>query len=264
MQTSEREVIGLIPAAGEAKRIAPIPCSKELFPVGFSAPSDQGVPLPKVACQYLIESMRTSGVENVFCVLREGKWDIPAYLQDGRALNVNLAYLMMGRPFGVPFTLDQAYPFVRDALIVCGFPDILFRPTDAFVHLLGRQAETGAEIVLGLFPTDRPQKVDMVEIDAHGRVRDIVIKPTQTSLRYTWLIAAWTPAFTSYMHSHVCGISNMEQDEPASGRSEIFLGDVIRSAIRDDMSVDTVNFAAGEYLDIGTSDDLSRAVRGTW
>lgn len=253
-----------MPAAGEAKRIAPIPCSKELFPVGFLAPSNPGAALPKVACQYLIESMRSSGVQNVFCVLREGKWDIPTYLQDGRGLNVNLAYLMMGRPFGVPFTLDQAYPFVRDALIVCGFPDILFRPADAFVHLLERQADTQAEIVLGLFPTDRPQKVDMVELDARSRVCDIVIKPTQTSLRYTWLIAAWTPAFTWYMHSHLCAMSQMELDELIAGRSEIFLGDVIRSAIRDNMQVEAVRFDAGEYLDIGTPDDLLRAVRGTW
>jgi hypothetical protein len=32
-----REVIGLIPAGGQATRIAPLPCSKELYPVGFSS-----------------------------------------------------------------------------------------------------------------------------------------------------------------------------------------------------------------------------------
>ena len=39
MNTTEdkinREVVGLIPAAGEAKRIGPLLCSKELYPVGF-------------------------------------------------------------------------------------------------------------------------------------------------------------------------------------------------------------------------------------
>ena len=34
-QTSQREIIGVIPAAGRATRLGPLPCSKELFPVGF-------------------------------------------------------------------------------------------------------------------------------------------------------------------------------------------------------------------------------------
>jgi len=29
------EVVGIIPASGRATRIAPLPCSKELYPVGF-------------------------------------------------------------------------------------------------------------------------------------------------------------------------------------------------------------------------------------
>ena len=29
------EVVGLVPAAGMAKRLQPFPCSKEVYPVGF-------------------------------------------------------------------------------------------------------------------------------------------------------------------------------------------------------------------------------------
>jgi glucose-1-phosphate thymidylyltransferase len=58
-----------------------------------------------------------------------------------------------------------------------GFPDIIFQPEDAFVQLLARQASTKAGIVLGLFPTDQPQKVDMVDLDDDGRIRLIEIKP---------------------------------------------------------------------------------------
>ena len=29
------DIVGVIPAAGRGKRIAPLPCSKELYPVGF-------------------------------------------------------------------------------------------------------------------------------------------------------------------------------------------------------------------------------------
>ena len=190
-----REVIGLVPAGGRATRIEPLPCSKELYPIGFR-PVNGGL-RPKVICHYLLEKMRVAGISKVYIVLREGKWDIPAYLGDGSPLDIHIAYLMMGLPFGVPYTLDQAYPFVRDAVVTFGFPDILFQPNDGFVKLLAYQATREADILLGLFPTDEPHKVDMVDLHDHGKVRQIVIKPRQTQLRYTWGIAVWTPAFHS-------------------------------------------------------------------
>jgi len=40
-------------------------------------------------------------------------------------LDMNLGYLIMRLPFLAFPTLDQAYPFVQNALITLGFPDIL-------------------------------------------------------------------------------------------------------------------------------------------
>ena len=50
-----KEFIGVVPAAGQAVRISPIPCSKEIYPIGFSATSPEGTVHPKVAGQYLLE-----------------------------------------------------------------------------------------------------------------------------------------------------------------------------------------------------------------
>ena len=50
-----REIIGLIPASGGATRLQPIPCSKELLPVGFRQLSN-GNPAPKVISQNLLEA----------------------------------------------------------------------------------------------------------------------------------------------------------------------------------------------------------------
>ncbi len=52
------DVVGLVPAAGEAKRLGKLPCSKELFPVGFHRVGDGGQVNPKVVSQYLLEKMR--------------------------------------------------------------------------------------------------------------------------------------------------------------------------------------------------------------
>jgi glucose-1-phosphate thymidylyltransferase len=77
-------------------------------------------------------------------------------------LNMNMGYLIISLPFGAAYTLDQAYPFVQDAVVAMGFPDILFQPDDAFVRLLARLEASNADVVLGLFPTEEPQKAGMV------------------------------------------------------------------------------------------------------
>ena len=208
-----------------------------------------------------------AGITKVYIVLRQGKWDIPAYLGDGTMLGMHLAYLMMHLPFGAPYTLDQAYPFMQDSLVALGFPDVIFQPDDAFVQLLGRQAATNADVVLGLFPAYQPQKCDMVDVDNEGRVRRIVIKPLETHLRYTWMIAVWTPVFTRFMHEYLSAIYKVSERDDAGNNAleqrELFVGDVIQAAIHDDLRVEAVLFPDDTYLDIGTPDDLVKAVRTT-
>jgi len=252
-----REVIGLIPAAGTASRIAPLPCSKELYPVGFRSVNGGNEIRPKVVTHYLLEKMRLANITKVFVILREEKWDIPRYFGDGQMLDMNIAYLMMDLPYGAPFTLDQAYPFVKDALVALGFPDIIFEPDDAYNKILLKQAETNADIVLGLFPASNPHKTDMVELDENGKVRALHIKPEHTQLTYTWQIAVWTPAFTDYLHNYV---SDRKESDNLEHQKELFVGDVIQAAIEDKIRIDSVLFKDGKCLDIGTPEDLMKAL----
>lgn len=259
------ETLGLIPAGGSASRIAPIPCSKELFPIGFRKADENQAACPKVVSHYLLEKMRTAGITKAYLILRKGKWDIPAYFGDGKILNMHLAYLMMDLPFGVPYTIDQAYPFVQEKMVAFGFPDIIFQPDDAFVRLRTRQAESNADVVLGLFPTHQPQNADMVDLDADGRVREIQIKPARTHLRYAWIIAFWNSVFTHFMHEYIMRIRNVNAQHENSGRlgtpNELFIGDVLQAAIDNQLRIKTVTFPNHTYLDIGTAENLLEAFR---
>lgn len=259
------KVVGVIPAAGQGSRIAPLPCSKELYPIGFRpVESGEGV-RPKVVCHYLLDKMRLAGVTEVFIVLRHGKWDIPAYLGDGRIASMNIAYLMMRLPWGPPFTLDQAYAFVQNDTVVFGFPDILFQPDDAFVQLLDRRAASGADVVLGLFPAHNPQYMDMVEIDAAGHVQRLDFKPHRTTLRYAWVCAVWGSAFTQFIHDYVRQVlskaSSRGQQMTESSDPDLSVGTVIQAAIEKGLQVDGVSFPEGTYLDIGTPEGLAEAMK---
>ena len=261
------DVFGLIPAAGQATRLGHLPCSKEIYPVGFQLQGADGSLFPEVACHCLLQSLRVAGVTRVFIILRNEKWDIPAYLGDGAQLDMHIGYLLMGLPYGCPYTLDQAWPFVQNKRVALGFPDVIFRPANAFVRLLMRQEQTGADVVLGLFPSDRPHKMDMVDVDSTGRVRRIMIKPKRTKLSYSWLLAVWTPMFSNFMHDYLAagdphgprkdGVKPEREKPP-----ELHLGDVFKAWMKRGFPVEAESFSNGCCIDVGTVEDLKRVVSG--
>jgi glucose-1-phosphate thymidylyltransferase len=263
-QNDFHDIIGVVPAAGTGSRLGRLPCSKELLPVLLQN-NHTGKQMPgKVVSHCLLERMQRAKVSKVFVILRKGKWDIPAYFGDGKNLGISLAYLMMDLPFGVPYTVDQAFPFVKDSLVVFGFPDILFEPVDAFEQLLGRQNDSGSDIVLGIYQADQPHHMDMVDIDNHGCVKRIDVKPASTNLHYTWIIAAWTPVFTSFMHDYVTEQkAKLDKDYPSQScmkDKELHLGHVIDSAIHNGIQIGAVIFSKDMYLDIGNPKNFQKAL----
>ncbi|MEP6889454.1 MAG: sugar phosphate nucleotidyltransferase [Nitrospirota bacterium] len=255
------DIVGLLPAGGRSTRIEPLPCSKEIFPIGFVKVTGTDSVRPKPVSQYLLEKMRKAGVKKAYFILREGKWDIPKYFGDGASVDMNLGYLMMRLPFGTPYTLDQAYPFIRDSIVAFGFPDILFDADDAFVQLLERQASTGADVVLGLCPVAQSWTMDMVEVDDKGGVRSIVIKPAVASLGYGWIIAVWSPVFTQFLHEHLPSQQREGISEGGmEGQSELSVGHVLQAALQNGLRMEGVQFPECFYLDIGTPDNLCTAV----
>lgn len=265
MKNASNDFVGLIPAAGTASRLGPLPCSKELLPVGSLTDMQADCDRPRAIIDHLLKKMRLAAARKVYIILREGKWDIPSYLGDGKRINLPIAYIMMDLPFGVPFTLDQAYPFVKKSMIVFGFADILFEPEDVFVHLLNRQTQSGADVVLGLFRSCQSQHEDLVELDTKGRVCKIEIKPPATTLKYTWLVAVWTNAFTRFLHGYVEEFRNFKTTDsnryPTANQMEVFLGEVFNAAIKAGLHINHVLFKNGTYIDIGTPENLAKASR---
>jgi len=251
------ELIGLLPAGGQAVRISPLPCSKELYPIGFRSDEEGKSRRPKVVVQYLLEKMRYAGFSKAYFVLRPGKWDIPAYFGDGSLLDMQIGYLMLGAPYGVPFTLDQAYSFVRHATVAFGFPDILFDSDDGFARLLERQSASGSDITLGLFSATHAQsREDRVDLQPDGSVREIVLGPPTSDLLHSWAIAIWKPSFTQFLHEYV---ASKKTTDPQ--RSELSAGHALQAGIEAGLRADAVVLNSTSYLDIGTPDNLYKAVK---
>ncbi|HNP28740.1 MAG TPA: hypothetical protein PKK23_06830 [Nitrospirales bacterium] len=263
-KSCEREVVGLMPAGGKAERISPLPCSKELFPLGFHLMEGSSQPRPKVVGHYLLEKFQIAGITKTYIVLRKGKWDIPAYFGHGEFIKMHLGYLIMGESLGPPFTLDQAYPFVHDKLVAFGFPDIMISSENVFSPLLKQQERTQADVVLAIFPAHNPQLMDMVKMDENGKIHAMFLKPDKTALQLCWLGGVWTPVFTQFMHSYLEDYRReIESEILKAGRLEaedLTVGAVIQAAINRGLKVYGVVFPEGKYIDIGTSDNLLKSV----
>ena len=92
----KRETIGLIPAGGQGNRISPIPCSKEIYPIGFDESEEAR---PKAVCHYLLEKMRFAEImpRPKHSSRREmGYTELSAGWQ---MLGMNIAYLIMAQSF---------------------------------------------------------------------------------------------------------------------------------------------------------------------
>jgi NDP-sugar pyrophosphorylase family protein len=261
-----RKVVGVVPAAGRAKRISPMPCSKEIFPIGFRH-DDHDQVRTQVVSHHLLAKFARAGASRAYIVLRDGKWDIPAYFGDGRLAGIDLAYLVLGESIGPPDTVDRAYPFVADDDVVFGFPDILFGPDDVFERLLAKMHDTSSDVALGLYPAIDPRQMDMATVDERGRVSSLQLKPEQTDLRYCWLCAVWSPAFTGFMHGFV---RNERSGFSASAaaysgidpQGDLPMGAVIKAAIDGGLTACGIEFPDATYLDIGVPDHLVEVMRG--
>ena len=260
------EVVGLVPAAGIAKRLQPFPCSKEVYPVGFMIDEKTGMPRPKVAAQYLLEKFRAAGITKAYLVIKDGKWDIPNYFRDGSLVDMSLAYIVISGSLGPPDTLDRAYPFIEQKRVAFGFPDILFGPDDAYRLLIERQEQTGADVVLGLHLIEDTRVWDMVACDEDGGVRDLVMKPALTTLTHGWCCAVWTPRFSDFLHRFLRAdetkrnLSRLATTANDLG-GDLAVGVVLQAALKAGLSMQSVKFPGERYLDIGTPENLVKAVR---
>ena len=254
-----QDVVAVVPAAGSGTRIAPIPGSKEVFPIGFSNTESEN-PTVKVISQYLFERFFAAGIGQGLVILRNGKWDIPAFYGEGGPAGMRLSYVVVGETIGPPDTVDRAYAFVRGKVVAFGFPDILLGPPDVFDQLLSAMNTGDVDVVLGLYDVVDRGASDMVLLDEENRVRGIELKDTTSTLPCCWACAVWGPRFTDFMHravkQHRGGSPQNFATIDAGG--DLPMGLIFKQAVEAGLEVAGVRFAGEYWTDVGSPGDLVR------
>lgn len=161
-------LIGVIPAAGYASRLQPLPASKEVLPV-------RGRPV----MDHLVERMLDARCDELRVVTRPEKQDV---VERAEALG---ASVVLGRPATVPQSLALGLAGLAPAdAVLFGFPDTLWEPVDGFTRLLGALGES-APVALGLFRTPELSRSDVVTV-AGDRVTGVHPKPAEPASELVW------------------------------------------------------------------------------
>jgi glucose-1-phosphate thymidylyltransferase len=245
--------VGLLPAAGRGVRFGSSGYAKELFPLLFTADADARLLEPRPLGELALRAIRAAGAERCVALLSPEKAEVLRVLGDGSGLGLSLAYVIQGEPRGLPHAIACAEPWLGGADVVLALPDTMVLPGDALRQVHERRRAAGADLGLGVFPVDEPERLGPVEMDAEGRVHRVHDKPADRRWMNSWALASWSARFTRYC-------AEWEARRPGDG-PEPALGHVFEAARSDGLSVVGVAFESGRFLDIGTPRGLRAALR---
>jgi glucose-1-phosphate thymidylyltransferase len=247
------ELVGVLPAAGRGSRLGPIPCSKEIMPLGFQPRAAAPVAWqPVTAIELHLDALQQAGAARAVVIIGETKADVVRYVGDGARYGVPVAYVYQQQLRGMPFALDLARPWVGRATTLFSMPDTLITPPETMAHLVEEHRRRRCDVTLGLFSTATPHKFGMVGLGERGRVVGFVDKPARTELTLMWGLAVWSPRFTEFMAADLAGRQG--------AAPEIVLSDVFTAALGAGLDIQGVVMESARYHDIGTPEDFQAVV----
>jgi glucose-1-phosphate thymidylyltransferase len=252
--TAARPPVGLLPAAGRGVRFGASGYVKELFPLLFTSGGDEGVLEPRPVCEIALRAIRAAGAERCLVLVSAEKTEVMRVLGSGGATELVLAYQVQAEPRGLPHAVRSAESWLGGADVVFAMPDTIVLPADALRRVHARRVETGADVTLGVFPVDEPERFGPVEVAPDGAVLRILDKPPHREVLTVWGVAAWSGAFTRFCSQWD---EAAERDRPA----ERVLSHAFDAARRSGLAVNGYAFPEGVYLDIGTPRGLRTALR---
>jgi len=238
----KEEFIGLIPAAGKGVRLG-LPYPKELYPI---IRENRYKPIS----QFVLHNLTTAQVNHVVFVINETKHQLIGYFGNGHRFGCNISYVVQEQSNegekstspGLSHALDSAYHLTQGKTVFFGMADTIMQPEEVF-KIAYQQFQPDEDVILVLFPTERPEKFGMVRTDSENRIIEIVDKPKQTDLTEMWGCILWRARFTEYLHEYV-------------QRGVADFAAIMNNAIHEGFKFRGVHFPDGLYIDLGTYDEI--------
>jgi glucose-1-phosphate thymidylyltransferase len=160
--------IGVVPAAGFARRLQPLTCSKEMLVV-------HGRPVMDV----LLDRLVAAPCDEIRVVTRPEKRDVAVHAAARGAVVVEAV------PRCVTESVLAGIAGTEDSdLVAFGFPDTIWEPLDGFSRLRAG-LDVDVDAVLGIFRSDEPARSDTVGVEG-DRVVWIDVKASRPRSDLVW------------------------------------------------------------------------------
>ncbi len=237
-----REIVGLIPAAGEGTRLYPFSRAvpKEMYPI-----------LGKAVIEHAVENLKAGGIEKIFIIVGHQKGSIMDYIGDGSFYGVKVSYLYQLKRKGLGHAVLQAKEWIDTTFTVL-LGDSFIEPKNEAKNLIKIHEKEKPIATILLFRVKDPTTYGIAKMkdmkDHHGVITNLIEKPTLKQ-------AAGYKINGDYYA--ICGMyvfepkifDYIEKTEPDK-RGEIQLTDAIMNAIKNGEKVVGV-VLRGAYMDIG-------------
>lgn len=162
-------IVGVIPAAGYARRLQPLSCSKEVYPIA-------GRPV----IDYVAERMWRAGCSELRIVTRPEKTDVVEYARH------HAAHIVEASPRSVcESILAGMRGLDDDDVVLLGFPDTIWEPADGYSPLIAA-VQGSHELALGLFQTEDLERSDVVRFGDAGTIAGVEVKPAVPPSSWIW------------------------------------------------------------------------------
>lgn len=232
---------GLIPAAGEGKRLQPITLAipKELLMVG-----------DKAIIEHVIEAMKSTGVTDITIVVGWRKHAILDYLGSGERLGVKLTYVVQDKRDGLAKAVQTGKHIIENESFIVVLGDNFFYPKTFLKDILEFHQKEKADATIGVAELEDPTRHGMIKPGKDNRIIDIIEKPkpqdTPSKLGCIG-IYIFNPAIFDAIKKTKPGIKNEYQ-----------LTDSIKIMINEKYKV-LFKEITGKHIDVGTLEDLKKA-----
>jgi glucose-1-phosphate thymidylyltransferase len=238
--------IGLLPCGGVASRIKPFRYPKQLLPVIYTEPDEDGNARPVLVSEYSIRTMTHAGIQKCIVTVHDWKYEILKYFQDGKEFGIDIAYICQQEPKSLPDAINTTYEWIKQSNVCLAWPDTIYEPFDSISQICKTLVDEKCDLVLGAFPNERPETSFPVYYDDNHNVYKVALRPKETEFKNTCGLAAWSPVFTEFLHNNVSNAEGKEQQ----------IMDMFALAIESGLKVKAVYFDKGSYTDVGIVDGI--------